>query len=391
MPAVLDDSGLQIPTQAELEEEVKASISGAFPGLNLGADSPFGELITAQARQLRAAYELLSAAYAAGDINQATGRQLGFLTKLTGTPQNPASASLVTCTCDLDAGSYAAGDLVAHVLGDPTARFANRDAVTSPGGSNSVVFEAEATGPVRANAGTLTVIAETVVGWNSVTNPLDATLGSLIEQDAALRVRQAQELDQAGSNRVDAIRANLYLVEGVTFADVLENVTDSTDSNGLPPHSLNAIVLGGDPNDVCESLFSHKPGGIQLYAGATNIETENVTDDKNNVHVVSFNRPATVSIYLDITLTVDADTYSGDTELKQAVVDWGDSTLGVGDDVTLSRIVATIFQNVTGILDVTLIEVGNAPSPSQTTNYVIAPREIADLDTGRINLTVTTL
>src|SRR4029453_12170839 len=109
---------------------------------------------------------------------------------------------LVTATVDLDASqSYAPGDLAAHVSDEPTNRWLNRDAVTSTtAGSYDAVFESENAGAAAiAEAGTLTIIATPVAGWNGVTNAAAATPGQDIESIAALRIRRAAALSIGGS------------------------------------------------------------------------------------------------------------------------------------------------------------------------------------------------
>lgn len=69
------------------------------------------------------------------------------------------------------------------------------------------------------------------------------TLGSGEESDNVLRTRRVVELGRRGSSTVAAMRADILQVDGVTFCAVYENDTDSTDSAGRPPHSLEAVVL----------------------------------------------------------------------------------------------------------------------------------------------------
>ncbi len=53
-------------------------------------------------------------------------------------------------------------------------------------------------------------------------------------------------LQGLGNATPDAIRGDLLIVEGVLSVTVFENDTDITNAAGLPPHSLEGVVLQGD-------------------------------------------------------------------------------------------------------------------------------------------------
>lgn len=383
--AGLDDTGFTPKTLEEIRAEIEADLlSNVSAKLDLSDESPTGQLVGIFSSKVRELWEQLAAIYASQSPDGASGDALTSLAYLTGTAREPATKSSVLCTCNLDAGTYAIGALIAHVTGDPAARFANSVEVVSAGGSNvGILFESEETGPIRANAATLTVIAEAVAGWNSVTNPADATLGSEIESDGALRLRREQELARAGSATVDAIRADVLDVVDVTSCTVLENTTGAV-VDSVDPYSIECLVLGGTDAAVAAAIFSSKAATV----GTSGSTTETVTDEQGIDHSISFTRPSAISMYLDIEVDAFTDTYAGDTALKEALVDFADANYGVGDDVIHTRLIAAIF-SVAGVKDVTLLAIDDAVSPVTEANFVIGTREIASFDTGRITLTST--
>jgi uncharacterized phage protein gp47/JayE len=250
-------------------------------------------------------------------------------------------------------------------------------------------MEAEEVGPVAALAGTLVVIAEPVSGWNTVTNAADAVEGELEETDAELRQRRASEL-QTGSTAVGAILSALTQLDtgaGVLWAAVLENDTDLVDANGLPPKSVAPVVHLGTSTvaEVAAAVFAAKAGGIQSW-GATVTEVE---DSQQNTHDIGVTEATVLDVYLEVDVDVDAETYDGDSAVEAQVATWGDTTLGVGADVVLSQIVHTVLDNIAGVVDVTAIRIGLAPSPVGTSNLVVPWNQLADLDTARIDVTST--
>lgn len=385
--AGLTSTGFEIKSLQDIQEEISDALKTEIsPTLETDASTPLGQVISVFSSQLREVWELAQAVYSGQYPDSASGLSLTALAALTGTLRRPAYPSLATLSLSLESGFYAARSLVAHVQGDPTARFVNRDFIdlTEVIGASVVqaVFESEVAGPVRADANTLTVIAEPVVGWNAITaHPASALLGSAIETDAELRVRQQAELRASGSTTVDALRSDLLKVDGVISVTVLENVLDTTDANGLLPHSVEAIVLGGTNLAVAQTLFENKAAGINTNGNTT----VSVSDVQNITHNIKLTRPAAVDMYLGIDLIAETDTFIGVQAVKDTLLAM---KLDVGQDVIPSRLVAAI-QALPGVEEVSAIRLGNTVNPAGTAKYVISPRHYAVLADARIVVNVT--
>jgi uncharacterized phage protein gp47/JayE len=371
---------------AEIEAAQKVAFGDTF---DVSAQSPAGQLNGVFATQLREVWEVAQGLYSAIDPDAATGDSLAALASLTGTVRAPATPSTVTATVNLDAGKTLVAGAVASVSGSPTSRFVTLADATNSGGSPanvSVEMESETAGPVVANAGTLTVIVSAQSGWNSVTNALDATIGTDDELDEDLRIRREEDLRRAGAASVDAIESDVRAVADVTSCTVFNNPSDYTDGDGIPPHAFEALVLGGAVNDIAQAIWDSMPAGIEAHGDTSGTAVD--SDGENRT--VDFTRPDEVPLYLDIFVTVDADTYpvDGDTQIKTAIAAWSQDALQVGDDLILSSMYATIF-GVAGVLDVTQIQAGTAPAPSGTSNITLTARQIGTIDTTDITVTST--
>lgn len=389
--AGLTTTGFVAKTLEEIRAEISSSLKSEIAQtLNTETDSPLGQLIGIFSSQLRQVWELAEEVYNGQYPDSANGFSLTALAVLTGTQRESATRSSVLCTVNVDPGTYAPGSLIAYVTGDPTARFVNVDEVVNGGGGaddiEEIEFQCEVTGPVRANAGTLENIAEAVAGWNSITNPEDAILGALEESDTLLRFRRQSELQAVGSTTTEAVRVEVAKLEGVVSVSVLENETDAT-VDGIPPHSIEAIVLGGDGPTIARTIMNEKAAGIRAF-GTT---THTIADSQGEEHSIGFTSPAELTIYLEVSLTAKDGEYGGTDVVKEVLVDYGDNNLRnhPGADVILSKLSAEIFRGVTGILDVTEIRVDVTPSPAGLSNYPVGRREVADLDTARITVNVT--
>lgn len=277
---------------------------------------------------------------------------------------------------------------VKEILTTPTSTtltFAVDSGATSPATGTVNAYEAFpvavraiSTGVVPALAGTLTVIVSSVSGLDAVTNLEDVTTGSDEETDVEFRARRIAALQGLGNSALDAIRGDLLNVTNVTFAKVFENNTDATVS-GRPPHSIECVVLGGTDAAVAQAILDSKGAGIATYGSSS----ASATDGQGTSHTVYFSRPAEIDIYLDITLTVNADYPSdGDAQVETAVLAWAEDNLSIGDDVVVFPYLLGAFDGIDGITDVT-IDIGTSASPSGDANIAIAETEIAVFDSGR--------
>ena len=101
---------------------------------------------------------------------------------------------------------------------------------------------------------------------------------------------------------IDSIIAELLNnVANVESASGYENDTDMTDSRGLPPHSIEIIVEGGDNYEIAGAILRRKAGGIQTYG---NVEVP-VPGNYGDAIMVRFNRPEYLYTWLKVTLHGD--------------------------------------------------------------------------------------
>lgn len=371
---------------AEINEEMLSRISSR---LNLQAETPLGQINGIFSERLAEVWELLEEVVHSTDPDNATGFLLRQVSAITGTRPQAATKGTVTLRLTLNDGALVAAGSIAQVEDQPTNRWVTLADVENTSGITDdfdVEAEAETAGPFVANAGTISEIVTPASGWTAVTNPLDADPGEPADDDPGLRIRREAELAKAGSATVRAIRADVLQVEGVETVRVFNNPSDVTDGDGLPPHSVEVLVLGGDDQEVAEAIFATVGAGIYTHG----VDSAVVEDDEGLLHTVRYTRPTQILIYLEIDVDCDSLTIPDDVDglIRTDVAEFGEEQQEVGDDVVIAHLHVPVF-GVQSVEDVTEIRVGIAPSPVQTTNYVIGVREIARLDTTRIVVNVT--
>ncbi|EBL8093499.1 baseplate J/gp47 family protein [Salmonella enterica] len=244
-------------------------------------------------------------------------------------------------------------------------------------------------GAVAALAGTITTINTPTRGWTSVTNPAAATVGAPAETDAELRIRQGQSVAIPSITPFEGVDGAIANIAGVTRHKLYENDTGKTDGNGLPPHSISAIVDGGDVTEIARTIRGNKGQGVRTW-GKTSVT---VPDRYGNPHIISFSRPTDVPVYGKITLKVFAGyTSQIGVQIQQAVADYINSLM-IGDPVLLSRIYSPANLGVVSggnarYYDIQELLIGKSPEAVAAANINIAYDESASCKPENIIITV---
>ncbi|ENG0940935.1 baseplate J/gp47 family protein [Salmonella enterica] len=244
-------------------------------------------------------------------------------------------------------------------------------------------------GAVAAPAGAITTINTPTRGWTSVTNPAAAAVGAPAETDAELRIRQGQSVAIPSITPFEGVDGAIANIAGVTRHKLYENDTGKTDGNGLPPHSISAIVDGGDVTEIAKIIRGNKGQGVRTW-GKTSVT---VPDKYGNPHIISFSRPTDVPVYGKITLKVFAGyTSQIGVQIQQAVADYI-NRLMIGDQVLLSRIYSPANLGVVSggnarYYDIQELLIGKSPEAVAAANINIAYDESASCKPENIIITV---
>lgn len=395
MPGITSQ-GFEPKPQQDIESDLASRFRAVFGAtITTIAQSVFGQLISIVADRIADVWQLGLALYNASTREGAIGIQLDNVGALTGTMRLQATYTKVTLVCSGVNGTVIpAGSLVS--IPDVGTQFTiDVDSAPMSGGSVTMEWHAVEAGPNAAFAGTITLIDTPVTGWASVTNPLDHShLGTDVEDDTTFRIRQVSELRAQGASTVAALRARIQQVTGVTGVFVFENVGDSTDADGLPPHSFECVVQGGTNADVAQAIATYKPVGIATYGTSTV-----AAQDANGFTIsIKFSRPVQLNAYVVVTLKANAASYpnNGDDLVKEAIVAL-QPIFGIGVDLRSSALVPAYEPNplqptttgVIGVLESALPLIGTAPAPGTSTTLPVGNRQIVALDTSRITVNTT--
>lgn len=388
----LTERGFRRPTYTELLNALEYKARELFgSNANLTVRSPLGIFLRIFAWMLNILFSTIEDVYNSRFIDTAIGTSLYNLGRAIGLqllPQQKASGYLkITGTPGV---IVPAGFLAGTVTGIHYAVVSQ--GVIGADGTALLPAQATVAGPDgNADAGTVTIIVNPGIpeGITAVTNPVAMTGGRERETDEQFRDRYYQSVDFAGGVNADAIAAEiLQYVEGVYSAVCYENDTDETDSSGMPPHSVEAVVYGGLDSDVAQAIYRRKAAGIQTH-GTSSVE---VIGNSGQTYNISFSRPSLVPVWIKITdLVVDEDRFpsGGMDQIKAALSEYigSDETggLSIGETVYYVQLPQRI-NGVPGVVDYKLQTSANGTTYGDL-NITIGARQKAYTDDDHISIT----
>lgn len=216
------------------------------------------------------------------------------------------------------------------------------------------------------------------------------------ETDQALRERRNNVTFTPATAIVESIYSNLANIDNVTFARVYVNETGTTDARSITEHSVAVVIVGGDDNEIAETIFNNISAGIATF-GTTQID---IVDVQGFQYPIRFTRPTGIPIYVDVQIDTD-DNFpaDGSDQIKQAIVDYaagGNDSIGgtrgnldgfpPGADVLRARLYDPI-NSVAGH-NVTQLKIGKTLGTVAEADIVIDTFEVSTWSTDDITVTI---
>ncbi len=344
-------------TQTGLEKDTSAQTLDKFlngttdyPGMftiygdniNVNPNSPDGQFINIGVQFTQDMLEFINQVYTSFDPDQAIGVSLDQRCAINGVVRNAGTYTytdvLVTVTQAVTLAGLNTAPNAPFTVSDASGNqfFLVSTKVFAAAGSATLSFRAAVLGAVLTVPNTITVISTITLGVSTVNNPAVATTtGTAEETDYALRIRRARSVALPSKGYFDGLYGALVDITGVTSVKLLENTTNTTDANGIPGHSIWAIVKGGAAADIANAIYVKRNAGCGLK-GAQSVV---ITQVDNSLFTVNYDVPTSQNLW--IRLSVHAVTGTVDTAyLKTQLL----ATLSydIGQSATSSPIVAII-------------------------------------------------
>jgi len=120
-------------------------------------------------------------------------------------------------------------------------------------------FETESYGKVHLPQNVITKMVANIAGFTQVTNLILPVYGRDTQTDVELRQAYIAKTALRSSTMIDSVVSEILdTVKGVESVSGFENDTDFTDSRGMPPHSIEFVVEGGDDSDIANAILRKK-------------------------------------------------------------------------------------------------------------------------------------
>lgn len=371
LAAQVTSTGISAPTIEDIISSLIASFQGIYGSdAYLEPDSQDLQWITIFATAMNDANQTLVAIYNSRSPGTAQGVDLSNLVKINGLVRQSASNSTVIVTITGTPGTQ----IIDGVVRDTSNNLWDIQDVTIPvSGSIDVTATAQVIGSIAAPANTVNIIDTPVLGWQSVNNVNPATLGAPVETDAALRRRQAASTSISSQTPLAAIAAAIAGVAGVQRSIVYENSTNAPDANGVPAHSIAAVVQGGLLSDIAQVIEEKKSPGTGTF-GTT---TVTVNDPAGLPIAINFYVLATVNIFVSISIhPLNGYDSSIPGQIVTAIQNFINA-LPIGDSVLYNWLFAPATLNGDIAFKINSLTVGIAANPVGTVDVNIAFNQAA--------------
>lgn len=224
-------------------------------------------------------------------------------------------------------------------------------------------------------------------------NEVQSELGNLEENDAQLRARYKAELYKNSVGTLEGLKAVLLDKADIKYVYIIENNSENTTEDGMPPHSIWVIVDGKSTWDGTEDISDDpediKIGNIILNYASLGCANTNAPDKStyNNgtgpiavqiaidstEYNIKFSRATEVPCYVNVTLATDLKDENKknaiELEVKDNIVKYIES-LGISEDVLQSGLSSAVFDVITEndykdyVFDIDSITVGKTANPS---------------------------
>lgn len=308
MPNQITAAGIETATQAELLAQLTAALQTIYGSdINLDSDTPDGQFLNIFIQAILDVEDLITQAFNSFNPDTAIGNVLAQRVAINGIqPQaGTFSQTNVTITTSQSVNLYGQ-DQAAQPIYTVSDNAGNewQLVTTQLGmsvGANVLLFQASLPGASLTVPNSITVPVSIVLGVLTINNPTTQTLVGLnAETDAALRIRRQQSVSFASQGYPASVKAAVGNVAGVTSAFVYENNSGSTDSNGVPSHSIWVIVAGA-PTDanVAQAIYSKRSLGCGMFGAKQYL----ITQVDGTLFPINWDQVSTVNLFIRFTAT----------------------------------------------------------------------------------------
>ena len=323
MPNEITVNGIQIESLDEIITRLKQGFYNIYgDGVTFESDSPDGQLINIFAQEKRDILETAVNIYNSFDPDQAIGNTLNQRCALNGVVRKSASYTIIPIVITLkpntvanliglnDTEQESKAFTVSDTTGNAFYLIESQTLVTNVEEKSwTLSFRAQRLGKIDVAINTVKNINSPVVGIKSVNNPYtEIIIGENEETDEELRTRRAKAVGYTIAGAREVMQASLRDLENVREVQIFPNISNQTDSDGIPGHSIWVVIDGGDDEKIAACIFLRLNEGCGMK-GSEIVEVETVYGNKQEIR---FDRPINEDLYIRFEVERENTSYSYD-------------------------------------------------------------------------------
>lgn len=175
--------------------------------------------------------------------------------------------------------------------------------------------------------------------------------------------------------------AAIASIDGVKRYKVYDNDTNITDSNGIPGHSIAAVVEGGLDADIAKQIYLRKGPGSGTYgdSGAAYVNDDGLSN------IIKFSRPVYVSIDASVSLIPGTSYTSAIADTIVSNITGYLNGLDIGCDVTITGIMAMVIKAISNAsvpeFSLSSVKISKTDGTLANSDIAIGYKEIAQAGT----------
>ena len=266
MALQITEKGVVIERLNEIQDRLAKRFRDIYgQDIIIDPDTPDGQMIGIFSQSLADINEIIAFIVQMLDPYQATGAWLEQRALYSGITRRTGSYSYINEVAITDSPGRTVPEDTVLVDRNNVRWVTENDLVLDSNGSGRVKLRSEERGVFELSENESLTFEVLLSATMKATTLIAATPGSMEESDAKLLRRFMLSHAINSEDSKEGIKAALLNIPEVKKAEVLENDENETDKEtGLPPHSMNAIVVGGEPEDIMLALMKKK-GGAAFY------------------------------------------------------------------------------------------------------------------------------
>lgn len=355
----ITDNGLVVERLDAVIERLSQQMRDIYGAdININPDSPDGQMIGIWSQGVADLNEIIAGVYTMSDPTKAVGKWLDIQMKYVGIERDRATFSYLNDV----AFTVISGTVIPNgysVTDENGIEWLTTNSATANGTTLTMQLRSSEVGAFHLSANKELIPKTVVLGVQQVRTTTDSILGSLQESDESTLMRFLRSYSINNLDDREGLEASLLALTDVRDAKVYENYTGVVDANGVQPHSINAVVLGGISTDIAETIRRKKSLGCGLQGAVEIILLYEGMD-----RAIRFDR----SIPVNITAKVTVVRRSAAIDVDQAAIkkEISSNQFLISEDVVAGSLYCGASSSNYKIKEITL-------STSTLTNALIIP------------------